>query len=300
MDTGAPIELRYFSDPDALDKAWKAKKIDVATRQLPPKDLAALDGGDSDQHVTEADSSDTRNLYFNTRDGSPLHSADVRRAIAWLIDREDLAANVYDGTVEPLYSLIPTGITGHTTSFFDDYPDRNPEKARKLLKEAGVSIPVSFTYGYGLGSGVAAAEAEELKRQLEAGGLFKVNVKGYQWADFQKRWATGKLDAYAVGWVADYPDPDTFGGPLVGTGSTMHTGYSNKTVDRYVADSRRYADRSRVADDFRDLQQVIASDVPVIPLWQRKEYVVTGADVGGGQYLADGNGVFRLWKLNWI
>ena len=40
--------------------------------------------------------------------------------------------------------------------------------------------------------------------------------------------------------------------------------------------------------------------MPVIPLWQRKEYVVTSADVGGGQYLADGNGVFRLWKLDWI
>ncbi len=300
VSTGSPIELRYYADPQALEKAWKAKQVKAATRQLPPAVLAALDTSDPDQRVYEADGSETRNLYFDTRSGSPLHETDVRKAVAWLIDREQLAASVYDGTVDPLYSLIPTGITGHTTSFFDSYPDRSAEKARKLLKSAGVSIPVEFTYGYGLGSGAAAAEAQELKRQLEASGLFKVDVKGYEWTDFQKRWATGKLDAYAVGWVADYPDPDTFAGPLVGTDSTMNTGYSSKAVDKYIAGSRQFADRSRAAGDFRDLQQVIAQDVPVVPLWQRKEYIVTSADIGGGQFLADGNGVFRLWKLDWI
>ncbi|MFJ8106961.1 ABC transporter substrate-binding protein [Streptomyces sp. NPDC096132] len=300
VKTGSPIALHYYADPDALEKAWKAKDIDAATRQLPPATLAALNASDPDQRVSEADSSETRNLYFNTRSSSPLHSASVRKAMAWLIDREQLAATVYDGTVEPLYSLIPAGLTGHTTSFFDTYPDQNSEKARKLLEEAGVSIPVKFTYGYGLGSGAAAAEAKELKRQLEASGLFEVNVKGYEWTDFQKRWAGGKLDAYAVGWVADYPDPDTYAGPLVGTDSTMNTGYSSKTVDRYIRDSQQYADRSQVSEDFKNLQQVVADDVPVIPLWQRKEYVVTNADVGGGQYLADGNGVFRLWALDWI
>ncbi|MEU5766073.1 ABC transporter substrate-binding protein [Streptomyces asoensis] len=300
VSTGSRVELRYYPDPAALEKAWKTKEIQAATRQLPPAVLAALDTSDPDQRVYEAEGSETRNLYFDTRPGSPLHDTDVRRALAWLVDREQLASGVYDGTVEPLYSLVPTGITGHTTSFFDSYPQRDTAKARELLKSAGVTLPVKFTYGYGLGSGAAAAEAQELKRQLEASGLFRVDVKGYEWTEFQKRWATGKLDAYAVGWVADYPDPDTFAGPLVGTGSTMNTGYSSRTVDTYIAGSRQLADRSRVADDFRKLQQVIAEDVPVVPLWQRKEYVVTGADIGGGQFLADGTGVFRLWKLDWI
>ncbi|MFR9796330.1 ABC transporter substrate-binding protein [Streptomyces sp. MS06] len=299
-DGGSPIELRYYKDAEALQSAWKDKRIDVAARELPPAYLAALNPSDPGQRVTEADSSDIRNLYLNTRKGSPLHDARVRRALAWSVDREQLAARVYQGTVDPLYSLIPTGITGHTTSFFDNYPEQSTAKARKLLEEAGVDIPVRFSYGYGTGSGAAAQEAAELKRQLEATGLFKVDVKGYEWTDFQKRWAGGRLDAYAVGWVADYPDPDTFGSPLVGTGSTMNTGYSSKTVDRLITSSQQYADRSRAARDFRELQEKVARDVPVLPLWQRKEYVVTIEDVGGGQYLTDGNGVFRLWSLHWI
>lgn len=299
-NTGTPIELRYYKDPTALHDAWKAKQVDVATRQLPPDVLAGLNASDPGQRVFEADSSETRNLYFNTHKTSPLHDARVRRAIAWLVNREQLAGDVYDGTVEPLYSLIPTGIIGHTTSFFDDYPKQNAAKARALLTEAGVSLPVRFTYGYGTGSGAAEQEAKEIKRQLEASGLFQVDVRGYEWTDFQKRWATGRLDAYAVGWVADYPDPDTFTGPLVATDAAMNTGYSDQTVDALIRSSQQYADRARSAVDFRRLQGRIAEDVPVIPLWQSKEYVVTSVDVSGGQYLSDGNGVFRLWQLTWI
>ncbi|MET8977824.1 ABC transporter substrate-binding protein [Streptomyces sp. NPDC004539] len=296
---GKPIELRYYEDSTKLEAAWKARDVSVAARQLPPEMLASLNASDPDQRVNEAESSETRNLYFNTRADSPLHDARVRRAAAWLIDRQQLATSVYDGTVDPLYSLIPAGITGHTTSFFDAYPKTSVAKAKALLQAAGVSTPVTITYGYGK-TGVAAQETAELKRQLETGGLFKVNVKPYEWTDFQKQWATGKLDAYAVGWVADYPDADTFAAPLVGTDSTMNTGYSNKAVDKLIQDSQQYADRSRVSDDFRRLQDDVAEDAPVIPLWQRKEYVVATEDISGSQYLADGNGVFRLWSLGWI
>ncbi|MGW7405099.1 ABC transporter substrate-binding protein [Streptomyces sp. NPDC054833] len=298
--TGRPVRLRYYADSAKLNSAWKAKEVAVATRTLPPAVLSRLSASDPDQRVTESDSSETRNLYLNTRANSPLHEVAVRRAMAWLIDREQLAAKVYDGTVDPLYSLIPTGITGHTTSFFDDYPKHSTAKARALLVQAGVKLPVRFTFGYGKGRGAGAEEAAELKKQLEAGGLFKVSVQGYEWTDFQKRWAAGKLDAYAVGWVADYPDPDTFAAPLVGTGSTMHTGYSNKLVDNLIVNSQTFADRSLVSQDFRNLQADVAADVPLIPLWQRKEYVVSSEDVGGGQYLSDGTGVFRLWRLTWI
>ena len=292
-----PVTLRYYATPGALDTAWKDKQVEVATRQLPPGVLAGLNPSDPTQRVFEADGSETRNLYFNTRAGKPLHDAKVRQAMAWLVDRERLAATVYDGTVDPLYSLIPAGITGHTASFFDDYPGPDPKKARKLLTRVGVSLPVRFTYGYAEGRGAGAQEAAEIKRELEASGLFKVTLRGYEWTDFQKRWALGELDAYAVGWVADFPDPDTFGAALVGTGSAMNTGYSSKTVDRLIKDSQRYADRGQADRDFRSVQQTVAQDVPVLPLWQAKEYVVTTEDVGGGQNLSDGTGVFRLWSL---
>ncbi len=78
------------------------------------------------------------------------------------------------------------------------------------------------------------------------------------------------MDAWAVGWVADYSDPDTFGAALVGTGSTMSTGYSNKLVDHLILDSRQYADRTRAAKDFEEIQAAVTRDVPLIPLWRAR------------------------------
>ncbi|MEU6364659.1 ABC transporter substrate-binding protein [Streptomyces sp. NPDC046931] len=299
-DSGHPVVLRYYADPAALERAWKAKDVDVATRQLPPSALAGLSPGDPRRRVSEADSAETRNLVLDTAAGSPLHDRRVRQAVALLINREELVGKVYEGTTDPLYSLIPAGITGHTTSFFDAYPRPDPQRARALLTAAGAKEPVSLTYGYAQGRGAAADEAAELKRQLESSGLFKVDTKGYEWTDFQKRYASGGFDAYAVGWVADFPDPDTFGAALVGTGSSMKNGYSSQDVDRLILDSQRFPDRSRTAEDFQRMQGIVARDVPLIPLWQRKEYVVSSEDVGGGQYLSDGTGVFRLWRLGRI
>src|SRR4051812_46612845 len=141
-DTGRPVDLLYYADPQALDKAWEAKQMDVAGRQLPPEVVSKLSASDPGRRLAESDSSETRNLYLNTRASSPLHDVRVRRAMAWLINREQLAATVYDGTVDPLYSLIPTGITGHTTSFFDAYPRQDATRAKTLLTAAGVTTPV--------------------------------------------------------------------------------------------------------------------------------------------------------------
>ncbi|MFD5819679.1 ABC transporter substrate-binding protein [Streptomyces sp. NPDC127038] len=299
-DLGRPVVLRYYANSQALQLAWKAKELDVVARQLPPAVLAALSPSDPAQRVTAADSAETRNLVLDVRAGSPLHDRRVRQALASLVDREELVDRTYRGTTDALYGLIPAGITGHATSFFDDYPQPDPKKARALLTEAGVKLPVRFTFGFAEGRGAAAEEAAELKRQLETGGLFKVTTEGFEWTEFQKKYAEGGLDAWAVGWVADYPDADTFGAPLVGTGNSMKNGYSNKDVDRLIQETQQDADRSRTADAFRKLQADVAQDVPLIPLWQRKDYVISTEDIGGGEYLSDGTGVFRLWQLSWL
>ena len=52
----------------------------------------------------------------------------VRKAIAYLLDRDALVEDVYQGTAEPLYSIVPAGITGHNTAFFDTL--RRPPAAR--------------------------------------------------------------------------------------------------------------------------------------------------------------------------
>jgi peptide/nickel transport system substrate-binding protein len=87
---------------------------------------------------------------------------------------------------------------------------------------------------------------------------------------------------------------------LIGTGNGMKNGFSDKRIDELILQSQSFGDRVRAVRTFEELQKRTAQQVPMIPLWQRKEYTVTSKDVGGGQYLNDGTGVFRLWSLSWL
>ncbi|OKK06081.1 peptide-binding protein [Streptomyces sp. CB03234] len=296
---GGPVEIRYFKDSDGLAAAWTAREVDVTHRQLPPKTLSELDPSADGVQMTEADSPEIRNLVFNLRAGSPMADKAVRKAVAALVDRSRIVTGAYHSTVEPLYSLIPKGFPGHNTAFHDENPEPSAERARKLLRDADVETPVRFTYAHRAGP-TYAAEAAELRRQLQAGGLFEVKVVEVEWKAFQRGYAKGAYDAYGLGWLPDFPDPDSFTEPLVGRGNTLHNGYASPSVDRLIASTQQYGDRGRAMSDFESIQWQVAADVPLVPLWQKKDYVVSTTDVAGSQYLSDGTGIWRLWQLNWI
>ncbi|MCX5399274.1 ABC transporter substrate-binding protein [Streptomyces sp. NBC_00102] len=298
-NVNAAIDVRYYDTSDKLLAAWKAGDLDVTHRQLPPAEIAKINPADPNVQITEMDSAEIRNLVFNVRPGATLSDKRIRQAIAWTIDRGPLVGDVYDSTVEPLYSLIPQGFIGHSTPFFDTYPQPDVNKAKELLQEAGVETPVAITYAF-RPDGATTVEAAELKRQLEKDGLFKVTVKPTEWQAFQKGYAAGKYDAYTVGWLPDFPDPDTFGQPLVGTDNSLHNGYSNSRLDALVTDTQGFEDRSRTSNDFKEIQKIVGEDVPLVPLWQKKDYVIAKTGISGSQYLSDGTGLWRLWELKRI
>ncbi|MEV7282430.1 hypothetical protein [Streptomyces sp. NPDC093111] len=65
---------------------------------------------------------------------------------------------------------------------------------------------------------VYAAETKEIKRRLEETGLFEVKTAEGKRTDFHKAYVNRAYDVYAVGWLPDFPDSDSFTAPLGGTG----------------------------------------------------------------------------------
>ncbi|MFD0150425.1 ABC transporter substrate-binding protein [Streptomyces sp. NPDC055721] len=293
---GGPVVVNYYAQPGQLATAWKDGQVKVAHRQLPSGFLDELDAGGVDSaRVTEADTGETHVLNFNLRPRSPMSNKAVRQAVAAVIDRPAMVSRAHHSTVEPLYSIIPRGFNGHSTAFFDANPEPDAEKARRILKDAGVRTPVSFSLSYRREDD----EAAELKRQLERTRLFKVEIADVDSPDFTKEHAGG-ADAYVLGWLPDFPDSDNFTGPLVGTGNAMHSGYSSKRIDELIAATQRLSDRGAAAEGFKAIQTQVAEDVPLVPLWQRKDYVLAANDIGGSQFLSDDAGIWRLWELGWV
>ncbi|MBT2388205.1 peptide-binding protein [Streptomyces sp. ISL-1] len=296
------VTIRYFGDSDVMVKALKKKEIDAIYRGLTAQEVVELQKKKPEtEHLqlVETVGADIRYLVFNSKDPMAGKLA-VRRAIAQVVDRGALVGRVYQGTAEPLYSMVPKGIVGHTTEFFDRYGEPDVDKARKILKGAGITQPVPLTFWFTTdryGSGTAL-EFAELKRQLDASGLFKVTLQSRPEKEFQKGYKAGQYPVFGRGWFPDFPDPDNFIAPFVGSKNVLNTPYENSEItDQLLPASRRESDRSAVTEQFERAQEILVDEVRLLPLWQGKLYVASSEEIGGGELALDPQTVMQMWEL---
>lgn len=296
------VTIRYFKESAPVVSALKKNEIDAIYRGLTAEEVVNLEDNkdkNSDLQIVETVGADIRFLVFNPEDPAAGNVA-VRRAIAQLVDRDALVAKVYQGTAEPLYSMVPKGIAGHTTSFFDVYGDPDKAKAKQILVKAGITKPVAMTFWFTTdryGSSTAP-EFDELKRQLEESGLFRVTLKSKPWKEFQEGFTKGRYPVFGRGWFPDFPDPDNFIAPFVGEDSITGTPYLKREItEQLLPQTRKESDRGAVSKQVERAQQILVDDVRLLPLWQGKLYVASGDDIGGGERALDPQTVMQMWEL---
>ncbi|GAA3134992.1 ABC transporter substrate-binding protein [Streptomyces rameus] len=298
------VTLKFFhGDRTALKQSLLDGDIDIAYRGLTATDIAQLDQQDDSKgvDVIEGTSAEVQHLVFNMKD--PVAGRlGVRKAIAYLIDRDALIQNVYQGTATPLYSIIPAGVAGHNTAFFDTYGARPSQaKAAAALRADGVTGKVKLTL-WSTPSRYGPATDEELKAiagQLNASGLFDADVKSIPFDQYEKDIAAGKYGVYVKGWVPDYPDADNFTAPFFGKGNVLDNNYGNRTITKtLIPGTAAQSDRSATDKDFGRIQDIVADELPVLPVWQAKQYAVVRDGVYGLEYCLDASTVFRFWELS--
>ncbi|WP_328428848.1 ABC transporter substrate-binding protein [Streptomyces sp. NBC_00443] len=294
------VELRNFADADEMGTALDKGDIDLMTRTMSPEQIQKL-SADSDDTVDLVDMSglEIRYLAFNTNDASVRTKA-VRQAMAQVIDRGELVSKVYGSQAEPLYSLVPASITGHSNAFFNKYGDPSTAKAKSLLEEADVTTPVKLTLHYTTDHYGSATkkEFELLKKQLNDSGLFDVDIKGAPWATFRPAEQKGEYEVYGMGWFPDFPDADNYLAPFLDKDNFLGSPYANSTIrNTLIPESRRVADRLSASGSLTDIQDIVADDVPVLPLWQGKQFVAAGDDVTGTAYVLNSSSTLQLWEL---
>lgn len=296
------VTIRYFKQSDQMVAALKKKEIDATYRGLTADEIEELQNPkskDSGIQLVEAFGAEIRFLVFNPKDPAAKNPA-VRKAVAQIVDRSALVSKVYQGTAEPLYSMVPKGVAGHTTPFFDTFGDPDVGKAKKTLRNAGITQPVELTLWFTTdryGSSTAA-EFDELKRQLEDSGLFKVTLKSRPWKDFQAGYKEGEFPVFGRGWFPDFPDPDNFIAPFVGPENAVGTPYDAPEItSQLLPKSRRESDRGAVSKEFERAQEILVDDVRLLPLWQGKLYIAAQEDIAGGERALDPQTVMQMWEL---
>ena len=292
------VFVKYYSEPSALKLAAENGEVDVAWRSLSPTDVADLKTNDA---VTVATGKGSEIRYWTWKvDGPVGKQKPVRQAAAQLIDRDAIAQDAYDGTVDPLYSIVPPGYAGQKDSFQETYGDPDPAKAKQILDDAGISTPVDLTVGwtpthYGPNT---EDEANELKRQLEDGGLFKVTLKSTEWEQYQTIYKEGAYDLFVLGWFPDYPDTDDYLSPFMVDGGFFQNGYQSDEANQLVDQEQGPDDPAAREEAFGKLQDLAADDVPFIPSWVGQNTGVYGAGMEGVEDTLDPTFIFRFWLVS--
>lgn len=297
------VTIRYFQDSGEMVKALRAKDIDITYQGLAADDIVSLEGNDADNEglqLVEGAAANINYLVFNPKDPWSDKLA-VRRAVAQVVDRDAIAHKVYKDTVDPLYSMVPTGLTGHTTGFFDSFGEPDAGKARKILTEAGITqtVPLTLWYTTDRYGSDTALEFKELKSQLEDSGLFDVTLKSRPWNTYVVGYQKGEYPVFGRGWAPDFPDADNFIAPFVGEQNALGTPYPAKEITQVLLPrSREESDRANVVKDFEEAQQILVDDARLLPLWQGKQYLAVNEDLSGAERSLDPSTIMMVWELS--
>jgi len=311
---GAPVNddvtLKYYADSSNLKLDVQEGNIDVAYRSLSATDLADLRTQDSVKLV-DGPGGEIRYIVFNfdtmpfgakTADADPAKALAVRQAIADTVDRAEIATQVYKDTYTPLYSFVPQGLTGATEVLKDLYGDGNGgadlDKAKATLEAAGVSIPVEINLQYNPDHyGPSSADEYALvKDQLDASGLFTVNLNSTEWTQYSQDRTADVYPLYQLGWFPDYSDADNYLTPFFATDNFLANHYSDAEVDAEITQQLTEVDPAARQKLIEDIQAKVAAQLSTLPLLQGAQVAVVGSDISGAQL--DGSFKFRFGSLS--
>jgi len=193
----------------------------------------------------------------------PFDNRLVRRAFTLATDRATLADVILRGLAFPTTGgFVPPGIPGHSPGIGLRY---DPEQARRLLGEAGYQGGLGFPTVEALAADVPAwaSTTEYLQAQwLENLGV-EISWKPMAWRDFLDTLSRETPHTWAMGWSADYPDPDSF---LRASEWRVTGGWQNEVYDALVEGARRVMDQAERMKIYQQAERTLMEEVPVLPL----------------------------------
>ncbi len=307
------VDMQIYAGNSAnLFNSFKTGAVDVAYQSLDPQQVESLQNQDNIQ-VIEGSGTVVNYLVLNLQQ-EPLNRPEVRKAIAAIINRTLINERVLKGQAEPIYSLIPTTFDTYEPAFEKLYGEANTDKAKELLAEAGYSStnPAIVEIWYPSGSitrGIVADTIEAYAEQ-ELGGIIQFVPNSVESASFFGNLSQGIYPAALVDWYPDFLDPDNYIQPFIscsqgsassgcqeGASQSRGSFYFNDRANQLIEQSRQEQLAQRQAI-FEELQQLIAQDVPYIPLWQTKDYAFAQNDIK--DVVINPSQTFPFWTIEQV
>lgn len=200
-------------------------------------------------------------LYMPNKN-TPFDDPRVRQAVQLAINQQEIIDAATLGLATPARSAFPSLLPGFTDAHWDY--DRDLERARALLAEAGYPNGFDTTIAYNQGNAQREISAVVAQAQLAEVGI-RAEVQAVAWPTFVEGFREGTMPMYVVsGLAAPVPDQfvkNTFASDAAGPGGN-YAYYSNAEVDALAAELAETVDADARAAIMDRIQAVLMAEMP--------------------------------------
>ncbi len=291
------VVFKPIADETAILNGLQAGDIDLA-QKVSPVDIQTLKGDAKFNVVDRGESCNLFHLGINPayagHDPKPANSAQImanlkiRQAAMYAIDRQSLIDNFYAGQAKLADNWMPPA-----TQFYkaEKLPTYDPAKAKQLIADSGIAAdklvidlwyPSDVTRPY---LPDPKGIFQSIQNNLEAVG-FKIQPHTATWSPtYLDSEYAGKYEMFEIGWTCDWAGPDNFlktafFGYVDGKPSTEF-GYKNDALNKVMNDALAAPDQATQQTLWTQAQDMIAADLPTIPMLNSTPPAVAGAYVKG-------------------
>ncbi|MBD9398923.1 ABC transporter substrate-binding protein [Pseudomonas sp. PDM11] len=277
--------LVFAITPDANVRLQRLRRGECQIALSPkPVDVEAA-SKDADLDTVKTAAFMTAFVAINSQH-PPLDKPAVRQAINLAFDKSSYIKAVFENSAEPANGPYPP----NTWSYARDLPGyaHDPQKARELLKQAGLADGFSTTI-WTRPSGSLLNPNPSLGAQLLQADLAEVGIKAQirviEWGELIRRAKAGEHDLLFMGWAGDNGDPDNFLTPQFSCAS-VESGlnfarFCDAKLDKLIADGKAISDQAKRSALYKDTQAIIQQQALWLPLAHPTAYALTRKGVEG-------------------
>lgn len=277
--------------PDDIMRGLELRKgvTDVVVNDLTP-DIA-----DQLKHVpqlqqAESPGVDYQYLGLNLRDPI-LKDRRVRQALAYAIDRQAIVDYLRRGLAAPAVGLMPPLSWAFAPDAFS-FP-HDAARSRALLDEAGYPDPDGAGPAPRLRLSLKISNTQEFNRLQAAviqqdllAASVELDIRTYEFATLYADVLAGNFQLYSLQWTAgSLADPDilrrVFHSSQVPPAGFNRGHFSDPRVDALLDEAAASTDEGRRLELFKDVQRIVAIEVPYVSLWNKTNFVVAQRSLGG-------------------
>jgi len=267
-------------------------EIDVPGDGIPPaKFQEVMNDPEQKARVVEGGQLHTGYVTMNVNI-PPFDNVKVRQAVNMAINKDRIVQLINNRAV-PANQPLPPSMPGYAKDY-KGYP-YDPAKAKELLAEAGHAD--GFTTDlYVMNTDPNPRIAQGIQQDLAAIGI-KANIQALAQANViaagGEKEGAPMIWSGGMAWIADFPDPSNFYGPILGCGGAVPGGwnwswYCNEDLDKKAAEADSIVDPAKQEERnkmWSDIYVKIMEDAPWAPVFNEQRFTLKSARMGGDDSL---------------